>query len=397
MQDNVYSQLHIYAFETLKKFINNPLEKKEIKDFAQQFLDSSQVKGEEAKTSLYFIKIASYIDKNININILKKDMANLDQTEIMIVDKVKDDIKKIIGEEINRRFPSEIKKVEQKEETQKAKNELNQSDISVIEDTNGNRFAKMNQSNSAESPILAQMVGNTTVNSMINDDASFIIDGSVSSVKKSDEIISDFKKNRITNDSMMSLNNSNTNNLDNEQKQEITTLKTSGLDLDGAKYDTRTNLAFTADGKILDTQMSSDGNINIQELKSKEKMALPKSQTIQTQDKDMTKTQLFELIEKLQANGVNKEEAKARLKEVPTFNKFSEDTQNNIFEQFHDSDMLSNGQKKENLKSKSLTKVPNYPMDNKKAGIASSIIVSFVSGVISGVIIMLLVYFFLTH
>ncbi len=399
-ENSVYNNLHNHAFSILKSYIYNNESEKNVQDFATDYLKSSQVTGDLVKDSIYHKTVSSYIANNVNKDILQKNVDELSNSEMSIYENAKNNIDSIIKEEIDKFMKVPEKVEEQKKEVEKAKEELNVTSAKEIEDNKGNTFVKFDGENKNE-PLVAEKVGNTTVADMIDKDSSFIVDGSgignIESVKKSDEIVNNIKNDRITNAfSMENINTSNNDNLNNDQKEEIGILKSSNLDLDGTKYDTTTGLAFTNDGSVLDTSVNSNGDIKINDISNGVSMDLPKSPTIDEKIRNMSKTQLVAYISELEEKGVSREEASATLSQIDAYKTMTEETKKNLLDNFHS---INEANDLEMKNSKQLTKTlatnPNIP--NTKAGIASSIIISFVAGIISGVVIMLLVYFFLTH
>lgn len=402
-EKSVYNNLHTYAFNILKSYISNPLSDKETQEFAKVFLISSQKQGEDAKTSIYHNIISKYIVNNINKDLLSKNIDELTNEEAMSFENSKKAIKQIIDQENEKNLNEKRRAEKQKNEIEKAKEQLNETKTSQIESKNGTQFVKFEDPTS-KTPIVAEKVGNTTVADMIDKDASFIIDGSgnsnVQSVKTSEQIIEDVKKEKITNVfSMNNLNTSNNDNLENVAKEEIGILKSSDLDLNGAKYDTTTGLAFLQDGKILDTEVKSNGDITISELGSTNSYELPKNNALDQKQRGMSKTQLITYISELEEKGVSREEASTMFNQIDAYRSLSDATKENLLNNFNSiadkENTISMDDKKSKEHVKVLAKTKDAPSSN--AGIASSIIISFVAGIISGVIIMLLVYFFLTH
>ena len=396
MGDNsVYNNLHSYAFSLLKSYVSNPLSSNKIRDFAKKYLISSQSQGEDIKTSLYHNTVSKYIVNDVNRELLSKNINELTNEENISFEKSKKNIRNIIENEIKKMEKQEKNKQEQQQEVGKAKEELNESKVDKIESKDGKQFYKFDNPN-GNTPIVAEQVGNTTVADMIDKDASFVIDGSgnanVRSVKKAEEIVDDIKKERITNAySMNNLNTLNDSGLNNDTKMETNILKSSNLELDGARYDSKTGLAFLQDGKVLDTEIKDNGDISISELGTSNEHQL----TNEEKDKNMSKTDLLAYITELEEKGISREEAQAQLNNVPAYKILSNETKKNLLNSFHSENEDTKNMEQSNEYTKKLVSKPNIPSD--KAGIASSIIISFVSGVISGVVIMLLVYFFLTH
>lgn len=369
LTDNaVYNQLHRYAFDELKKIIENPLSKDEYNN-ALEFLKSANATTEEEKEKSAFIqKITMPMYKGTCKNFLTKDVSELTNDEKILYNKNIEDIKNVIKKE------TRTKKIEE------VKNELEQQDISVINTNDGKNLMKM--TDSVGNTVLTEMVGNS-VGKILDEEASFIVDGSSNSLKSADNFASELKKHRITNDNMVNVNTANTNNLQSDTQEEIAVIK-STMNLDNANYDTKMGVAVTEKGKVLDTNNTNE-QINVQELDKN-------NTTLETVQKKMTKQELFEYISELEEKGVNKEEASKLLNNIPTFSALSEDTKANIINCFH-----SLNEEKQNNLNNAKTLVKTYDSKINNAAKVSSIVISFIAGIISGVVLMLLVYFFITH
>ena len=198
MNNNVYYNLHTYAFDILKQYINH----NEYKSFATSFLKSSQVdiNSEQAKNSIYHEKITLYISKKYS-SIIRKNINELMPQEKIIFEDAKINVKRIIDDEMKKYINIQKANQVQKEEANKAKEKLNNENAEEIKNSNGTYFAKFNDVNGT--PIIAEKVGNTTTADMVDKEASFVIDGSgftqIETPKTSEEIIDKIKKERITN------------------------------------------------------------------------------------------------------------------------------------------------------------------------------------------------------